>query len=194
MKNLIEVLIFGVLWIVGAILLIMGISLEDSMYMSIGAILLIIYGITPTISFIFGIAFDIFANNPDNVNGFFLALVINIVLIIILTPTGIVLMIYPIAAIIKMLEKLLYGTNDINDEFCTSRRFTMAAIAGIFSATTTFALGQTLIPMIDKLFGVNLYTDCNLLFNFINTFPFMSGIIILILSIRIGYKWGSFGG
>lgn len=188
-KRKIKVLIWAILWVIGIILLIDGNINEDAFKMTIGGLFLVSYGLTETIKFILGFPFDLFANAKRGTKRYFLALFLSFILVLICGPTGVALLISPIVSPIVMIRDFLKvekKDEQVEEAIYYSRRqkYTFVGVLGIVLGIATAAIIEITLSSI-QLDGV--YQE------FLPSFLLLSGIIMIILSIRIGYKWGSFG-
>lgn len=197
----IKALIFAVLWIVGLVLFICGLFSFEETLMTYGALLLILFGITKTIKFILGFIFDLVAPEEKDGDGFFLALFLNFLILLCFGLTGISLLMYPIIAIIEIVKDIIktpYLTEEevereqeLADNFYQKRKYTFAAIYGIILGVITMLNGQLFPTYIANIIEDEKFFVGNI-GQFIFMFSLIAGIIVVILSIRIGYKWGAF--
>ena len=197
-KNKIKPLIFAVLWGIGLIMLIVGLSNKNEIPMVYGAAFLSLYGITKSIKFIFGKVFDLLLNKKK-ADHFYFEIILNAIILIIFGYTGLPLFVNPFLSIIEIIKDLKKNTcieeekeeKDDNYIIFELKKFTWVGIYGILLGIFNITFGLYSSTIIGNLVG-----DEYFLSTYIGQFLFMSsfliGLIEIILSIRIGSKWGLF--
>jgi hypothetical protein len=193
-KKKIFALIFAALLILGFVLFLKGVRQKESGLMIWGVLLMILYGVTPTVKFMFGFIFDLIAKEGNGSKGFFWALLIDVIVLIVIGPTGLALLLCPIFALIEIIKTVL-GKGESTEDGYSLRKFTFAAIFGIVLGCTIGVISNIFVGLIEERYVslILFQRDYGYIYNFMSTLPFLCLLIFVILSIRIGYKWGLFG-
>lgn len=204
LKNLnsvdIKMIIFAILWLIGLLIFICGLVMHNGQIMSCGLLLSSIYGVIPTIKFIFSLPFDSLTKNKEIKEIVPLGYILNFLILIFLGTTGLGLIFFPLFTIFKIINNLFkknYLTEEQKNEdiFLVDyniSKYTIVAIYGIFLGIFYFCFTQTTLTVIDELIEGNATILGSTFGQFLSTYTLTIGIIIIILSIIIGYKYGSF--